>query len=417
MRYLRLLPLTVLLCAAAAAVPSPAAAARARIVTRRAQEIAWTRGFDVMVWDSINGVRRVSNGRASYDPALSSDGRYLVYDTKAGAGCRQIVMVDLWRKRTVPLPGLLRSDRGDCPGEPALSRNGRLLVWSGQGTTPGNPYDLYMYDVVARRPVPLPRIINSDANEQSPSLSDDGTRLAFVSGRNGTSHGDDVFVADISRLGTSGAVSLVVTPPGLQSSREQASAQMSGNGSTFVWTDGSTLAEDTSVFDARGAGRLVPAPALTAGKNTYAPAVNRDGSIVVVGHQARDLADTGVWVWRRSTGSFTRPRALQSTLGDDNPTVAWPALVADVMPPRLKLRCRGARRRVTCVLRSNEAGRGRVQSTLAHRKLTSRTVFFARAGTRKMVFRTRRSGTVRITAKLTDAAGNLGSTRSSGRAH
>jgi WD40 repeat protein len=412
MRHLRVLACATVL----AAVAAPAAtAAPKRIVPVAGQEIAWTRGFDLMLWDSANGVRQITRNTAAYDPNLSSDGRYLVYTTKQGAGCRRVVLRDLWRGRNVALPGLLRGDPGDCVDSPHLSRDAKLLVWSGAGA---GGYDLYMYDVVAKRRIILPASINTGSTEQSPSLSDDGNRLAFVSGRNGISHGDDILLADISLLRTTGRANLIApTPAGLQSSEEQASAEMSGNTSTFVWASGtSSLGNKSFVFDARGAGQLLPAPALRSGQSTYGPAVNRDGSIVVVAHQQRDLGDTAVFVWRRTTGSFVAPRALGSTLGDTDPTVSWPARVADLKPPRLKLTCRGAFRRVTCTLRTNEAAKGTVRATIGGRALKAKKASFRRPGKKTLVFRTRRSGTVKASAKLADRAGNVGRAKRSARA-
>jgi dipeptidyl aminopeptidase/acylaminoacyl peptidase len=412
MRHLR--PLACATTIAAAVVAAPAAtAAPKRIVPVTAQEIAYNQGFDVMVWDSVNGLRKLTDG---YDPSLSSDGRYLVYARKTASQCRKIVMWDLWRKKTMALPGVLRATSDDCADSPALSKDGKLLVWSGEGNTSGNPSDLYLYDVVAKRRIPLPASINSASNEQSPSISDDGRRLAFVSGRNGITKSDDVLVADISQVRTTGAASLVAGPAGLQADGSQGAAQMSGDGSTFVWTNERDLNNDTFVFDGRGAGSLLPAPALRSGLDTYGPAVNRDGSVVVVGRQLRDLGDRGVWVWRRATGAITEPRALRSTLGDDAPTVSWPARVADLTPPRLKLTCRGAFRRVTCTLRTNEAGKGTVRTTLGGRRLKAKKVSFRRAGKKTLVFRTHRSGTVGASARLADRAGNVGRAKRSARA-
>jgi dipeptidyl aminopeptidase/acylaminoacyl peptidase len=408
-------PLRVLACATAlAAVAAPAAtAAPKKIVPVTANEIAYNRGFDVMVWDSVNGLRKLTDG---YDPSLSSDGRYLVYARKTASQCRKIVMWDLWRKKTVALPGVLRATSDDCADSPALSRDGKLLVWSGQGTTPGNPSDLYLYDVVAKSRIPLPASINSPSNEQSPSISDDGRRLAFVSGRNGITKSDDVLVADISQLRMTGAASLISGPPGLQADGTQAAAQMSGDGSTFVWTNDRPLNSDTFIFDGRGPGSLLPAPALRAGLHTYGPAVNRNGSIVVVARQVKDLGDQGIWVWSRATGRITAPSVLRSTLTDDAPSVSWPARVADLTPPRLKLTCRGSFRRVTCKLRTNEAARGTVRATLAGRALKAKKVSFKRAGRKTLVFRTKRSGTVKASANLADRAGNVGRAKRSARA-
>jgi dipeptidyl aminopeptidase/acylaminoacyl peptidase len=407
MRLLRLLLPTAVLVILA--IPATGLARPLRPLP--AQEIAWTRGFDLMLWDSVNGVQQVTRNTAAYDPNLSSDGRYLVYTSKRGPGCYSITLRDLWLRRNLSLPGLRRGDSGDCAEAPHLSRDARLLVWSSTGV---GGSDLFMYDVVHKRRVPLPANINSGSNEQSPSLSDDGRLLAFVSTRNGFLKGDDVHIYDISQLLVNGTAS-DVTPPALLRDGEQVSAEMSGDGSTIVWTDGRTLADKTFVFN-RLSGQLVPAPALVSGQDTYSPAVNRNGSIVAVAHQQRDLGDTAIFLWQRATGAFSAPPALRSTLGDTDPTLAWPARVVDLIAPRLKLRCHGGRHRVTCVLRTNEAGRGKVTARQGGRRLRATSVTFRRAGKKTLVFRTRRAGTVRAAARLADAAGNVGRARSRARA-
>ena len=183
----------------------PAAASAAAPKPLQGSAIVFQRGFDVMYWDSVNGLRRVDRGD---EPSISSNGRYVTYQRRGGAGCGKVIVRDLRTNRELSLPGI---ETGSCIEDPHLSGDGHYVAFSSDGKAAGDPSAIYLYDTVAKRMLNLPAPVQSGSFEDSPSLSDDGRLMAFVSGRN-TLNFDDVFVADLSRLASTGTVSLLPTP-------------------------------------------------------------------------------------------------------------------------------------------------------------------------------------------------------------
>ena len=80
-RPVRIAFLVILVVLTAVPAASSAAAPKPQI----GSAIVFQRGFDIMYWDSFNGLRRVGRGD---EPAISSNGRYVTYQRRGGAGCQ-----------------------------------------------------------------------------------------------------------------------------------------------------------------------------------------------------------------------------------------------------------------------------------------------------------------------------------------
>jgi Tol biopolymer transport system component len=136
-------------------------------------------------------------------PALSQDGRWIAFTTNTadGAGRTDIRLYDRKAARVLTLPKL-NSPYTDT--EPSLSGDGRFIAFVSDrpraGTTTAGTRDIYLYDRVDERLLPLPGL-NSPAQEQSPSLTADGRYVAFVSERLNSVGERDIFVYD-RRSGT-----------------------------------------------------------------------------------------------------------------------------------------------------------------------------------------------------------------------
>lgn len=127
-------------------------------------------------------------------PALSADGRLLVYASNApgGVGATDIYLYDLAAKQVIALPEM-NSKNLDI--QPALSGDGRLVAFSSDRPGGCGGRDIYLYHRVDKKFLPLPGL-NSAAPEQSPSLSADGRYLAFVSERLDGAGERDVYLYD-----------------------------------------------------------------------------------------------------------------------------------------------------------------------------------------------------------------------------
>jgi Tol biopolymer transport system component len=133
-------------------------------------------------------------------PSVSADGSRIAFASvrTGGAGLQDVWVYDVLKKAVLTLPGLNSSSR---ESEPCLSADGRWLTFvSTRPTEPGKrvgskDLDIYLYDLGEEKPVELPGLNGSGA-DQSPALSPDGRYLAFVSERFGNAGARDVYVYD-----------------------------------------------------------------------------------------------------------------------------------------------------------------------------------------------------------------------------
>jgi WD40 repeat protein len=390
---LRLVSLLVLL----ASLSVPASVSAAAPKPKQGTAIVFQRGFDVMYWDSFNGLRRVDRGD---EPAISSNGRYVTYQRRGGAGCGRVIMRDLRTNRELSLPGI---QTNSCVTDPHLSGDGHYVVFSSDSTVSGDPSAIYLYDTVAKRMLNLPAPVQSGSSEDSPSLSDDGRILSFVSGRN-TLDFDDIFVADLSALESTGSVSLLPTP-GLVTGGAQSDAVMSGNGSLIAFETGRTLELDVQLYS-RSEGRMLNAPALSAGLDTYDPAPTPNGGAVLVANQLKDLGDRSVYRFGVGNGSFARLGALKSTLTDEHPSIAEPVELVDRTAPVVNLRCKPAGGgRLRCTIRSNERAKARVTLKLAGSK-AKKKLGLKPGRNKRFTLRSRVTGRGKLSAAVSDPSGN-----------
>jgi Tol biopolymer transport system component len=377
---------TLAVPAAASAAPKP----------KQGTAIVFQRGFDVMYWDSFNGLRRVDRGD---EPAISSNGRYVTYQRRGGAGCGRVIVRDLRTDRELPLPGI---QTNSCVTDPHLSGDGHYVVFSSDSTVSGDPSAIYLYDTVAKRMLNLPAPVQSGSSEDSPSLSDDGRILSFVSGRN-TLAFDDIFVADLSALESTGTVSLLPTP-GLVTNGPQSDAVMSGNGSLIAFETGRTLERDVQLYS-RSEGRMLNAPALSAGLDTYDPAPTPNGGSVLVANQVKDLGDRSVYRFGVGSGSFARLGALKSSLTDEHPSIAEPVELVDRTAPVVKLRCkRAGGGKLRCTIRSNERATARVTLKVGGGKVKKKLGL--KPGRNKRFTLRSRAGRGKLSAAVSDPSGN-----------
>ena len=119
---MRIAFLVILLVLMAVPAASSAAAPKPQI----GSAIVFQRGFDIMYWDSFNGLRRVTRGD---EPAISSNGRYVTYQRRGGAGCGKVIVRDMRTNRELSLPGI---ETGACITDPQLSGDGHYVVFSSQ---------------------------------------------------------------------------------------------------------------------------------------------------------------------------------------------------------------------------------------------------------------------------------------------
>jgi Tol biopolymer transport system component len=379
---------TVSIPAVAAAAPKP----------QIGSAIVFQRGFDVMYWDSFNGLRRVDRGD---EPAISSNGRYVTYQRRGGAGCGKVIVRDMRTNHEVSLPGI---ETGACVTDPQLSGDGHYVVFSSHSKVAGDPTALYLYDTVAKRMLNLPAPVQSGSTEDSPSLSDDGRILSFVSGRN-TLAFDDVFVADLSRLQTTGTVSLLPTP-GLPTAGPQSHAVMSGNGTLIAFETGRFLERQVQLYS-RSQSRMLGAPALSSGLDSYDPSPTPNGSALLLAKQLKDLGDRSIYRFELGSGSLVRLGALKSTLSDEQPSIAEPVELVDRTAPVVKLRCKAAGgRKLRCTIRASERSTARVTLKVAGGGKAKKKLRLKPGRNKRFTLKSRATGKGKLSAAVSDPSKN-----------
>lgn len=192
--------------------------------------------YDLIAEDFVRLPRAVSStGAAEFNPAISRDGRWLVFGSdRSGVG--DLFLFDLHRSRLVRLPGL--NTEFFLEDDAAVSRHGRFIAFFSDRSGGG---DVYLYDRSLSRLVDLPGL-NTESVERSPALSGNGRWLAFHSFRNAST---DVFLYD--RLN-----STLVDLPGLNADDAiDAEPALSADGRFIVFVRGEVEARDLAVYDRR----------------------------------------------------------------------------------------------------------------------------------------------------------------------
>lgn len=111
-----------------------------------------------------------SNAPEEY-PAYSPDGRYLAFASDR-RGHRDIFLYDLQAKKLLPLPNLNRRD--STQNQPALSSEGRYIVYV---STERGKADIFVYDRQQKKSELL--TANIKGSSANPTINGNGSQIAF----------------------------------------------------------------------------------------------------------------------------------------------------------------------------------------------------------------------------------------------
>lgn len=391
------------LVAVASLAATPLASSAPRVVT--GERIVYMNGFDVKLWDRVNGLRTIGRTGSGGEPAISVDGRRVAYaDSRGPAGCYDVVVLDVDRRfpRSLPLPG---ANGPECATDLALSPDGRVVAWSDDSR-------IFMYDVDGRRPITVPAGVNTDRGAQSPSFARtaDGRNLLAWQGAGETqaSSFSRVTLADLGPDLTAppAAVTPLATPglPLADGPRDgQRDVSISADGRIVAFTTGPELGGRVLLYD-RVAGTTSAPPALSTGFDVYDAVPNTPGTRILFALQARDLGDRSLRVLNLATGVVRPLRALTSSVTDDAGSWADPVPLRDVMPPRATVTCRKVAATTRCRMTVDEAVRAAVTLRSGRKVVARRTVRTKAAVTRRRVVLGANGTRVRVV--LRDTSGN-----------
>ncbi|MEI5098386.1 hypothetical protein RB200_06595 [Streptomyces sp. PmtG] len=201
---------------------------------------------DIFVRDLRHGtLQRVEapEGGRIHEPALSADGRYLAYSQyEVVDGGIHVIVRDLRTGRTERADVDL--DAGHTGGEtPSLSADGRTVAFLARDNDPSTwgPPAVYVRDSRARRTERVSDTATPGSGHEAlqPSLSADGTKVAYRWRRNATPDKDwgDVYVYDRATGGTTQADA---THDGSPADHASKNPLLSADGSTVVFESWAT---------------------------------------------------------------------------------------------------------------------------------------------------------------------------------
>jgi hypothetical protein len=256
-------------------------------------------------------------GAAADRPALSANARYVAYAAHTDASAPGVLdAVYRWDSATNTRVVVSRATNGtladDASGEPAISADGRYVAFSSGATTlvpndTNGTTDVFVRDVVAGTTERVS--VTSSGTEVSdpsytPSISNDGRYVAFISDSDDLSSSDQNFSSDAYVFDRSTrAVKLVSTVGGVQPDFGISDVALSGDGKSVAFTtDTDLVTGDQNMSDdvylrnlTSGSVTWVSRPKVSdpdgGGGGGYSPSLSFDGQFVAfVGGQDIDNA-------------------------------------------------------------------------------------------------------------------------------
>ena len=255
----------------------------------------------------------VAANAASSSPRISADGRYVVFESKAtnlvpiaSSGISQIYLKDLADGSVdmISRNSTLTAGNGNS-FNPDISSNGRYIVFDSNATNLGGAGYRHVYLVDTADPDTVELIsVNSaefqgNNNSTDPSVSDDGQRIAFVSTATNldtnTNTLSDIFLRERTPVGTTVLISMNSTSTG-SANAPSSNPEISGDGQSIVFESPATDIDGgiTGRVDIFLSDTVNPATRITvnADNNSANPSISFDGRYIAFESEATNL-DTG----------------------------------------------------------------------------------------------------------------------------
>jgi hypothetical protein len=183
---------------------------------------------------AINTLQNVLN------PTLSADGRYLAGNFQIGGPFDQYIVVsDVVADTLLPVPNINEPNATNF--DPSISGDGTLIAFSQNGTRSVGGFDVMLYSIPGDSLIQLPGL-NSPANDSGPAISTDGRFIAFQSGRAGGAGLIDIYLYDRT-LGT------LVPLPGVNTEFSDLHPSLSPDGRYLAYGTEATGGIDVRLYD------------------------------------------------------------------------------------------------------------------------------------------------------------------------
>jgi Tol biopolymer transport system component len=256
------------------------------------------------------------NQRSDYHPSLSHDGRYCAFASELENQTGRIQLWDRKEKKILQLPGL--NDSPNAQMSSALSGDSRLLAfaaWNRPGAS--QRWDVFLYDVTAKKFLDLPGVNTPAFDERMPALSGDGRYLAFTSNAKGGVGRTDIYLYDRAK-------SQVLPLPGLNSPNMDIEPSLSADGNLIAFVSdrpGGSGGRDIYLFD-RQAGKLLPLPGLNSVAHEQSPALSPDGRFLAfVSERLGGEGERDIYLYDRQTQKLLPTPGLNAKQEDFDPCV------------------------------------------------------------------------------------------------
>ncbi|MCA1844643.1 MAG: hypothetical protein LC792_15915, partial [Actinobacteria bacterium] len=272
-------------------------------------------------------------------PALSGDGQIVAFSSQATNlvaddtnSVGDVFVYDRAKKETTRVsvgPGGAQATGGDS-WAPSVSGDGRYVAFASDANNlvaddTNNATDVFRYDRQAKTTTRISVGANGTPGDEisySPSISGDGSVVAFLSAAHNLAVGDtndvtDVFLRDLA----AGTTVEVKTPGGTPGNGESSAPSLSADGRSVAFAsaasnlapDDTNNAADIFVFD-RAAGTIervnVGPGGAAASRDSETPSISGDGRFVAFSSEAPNLVPTDT---NRRTDVFVRDRTLGQT--------------------------------------------------------------------------------------------------------
>lgn len=201
-----------------------------------------------------------------FSPSLSADGRWLAFSAwnRPGTSARwDVFLYDLEARKLADLPQLNTSQYDERRA--AISADGNWVAFTTNAVEGRGMTDIWLYDRNAAAVLPLSNM-NSPSMDSYPALSADGRLVCFASDRDGGMGGLDIYLFDRD-------MNQQIELPGLNTPGHEQSPSITADGRFIAFVAEHLDSEgehDIFVYD-RIQKRLLPTPGLNSDRDDYDP--------------------------------------------------------------------------------------------------------------------------------------------------